>query len=182
MKVQKNEHGQTGVLPRGLNRAAAASKTSVKARSIGGRLRASLRCGDEGQAVVEFAVVLPLLLLLMTGIFWFGIALYNFQQLSAAVSQGVVALAEGQNTGINPCVPAVTVVTTDTLGMLPNNNSLSVTVYENGSVVTAASCPTTLASGTPVSMQATYQYPLPIVGMSFANCCTLSTTQTLTTP
>jgi Flp pilus assembly protein TadG len=182
MKIAGDLHRQVVALRRYLPRFAAASRTSVKARSIGGRLRASFRGGDEGQALVEFAVVLPLLLLLMTGVFWFGIALYNYQQMCAAVSQGVVALAEGQNIGTNPCTNAVTIVTTDTQGMIPNNNSLSVTIYEGGSAIAAASCATTLPSGTQVEMLATYQYTLPIVGASFTNCCTLATAEILTTP
>jgi Flp pilus assembly protein TadG len=153
----------------------------MKVRLIDGRLCA-FRCGDEGQALVEFAVVLPMLLLIITGVFWIGFACFDYQQLCAAVNQGIVALAEGQNTGINPCTNAVTIVTTDTQGLIPSNNSLIVTTYENGAAITPALCPTTLASGTKISLQATYQYPLPIFGMSFANCCTLSTTQTLTTP
>jgi Flp pilus assembly protein TadG len=144
---------------------------------------ACLNSDGEGQALIECAVVLPVLLLLISGIFWAGIAFYNFQQLCAAVSQGVVALAEGQNTGINPCTNAVSVVTTDTKGLIPYNSSnLSITTYEDGSVIDAASCPTTLASGTPVSLKATYHYAFPFIGTSLTNCCTLSTIQTLTTP
>lgn len=158
-----------------------ASKT-VSVRSIRGRICACLCRSDKGQALVEFAVMMPLLLLIITGVFWAGLACVNYQQLCAAVGQGAVALAEGQNTGINPCTNAVTIVTTDAQGMIPNNHSLSVTVYENGSAITPSSCPTTLASGTTLSLQATYQYPLPIFGMSFGNCCTMSNSQTMTTP
>jgi Flp pilus assembly protein TadG len=154
----------------------------VKAPSIGGRLCACLRSGGRGQSLVEFAFMLPLLLMVITGIFWLGIAIYNYQQLCAAVSQGVVALAEGQNTGTNPCSNAVSIVTTDTQGMIPNSNSLSVTIYEDGTAVAPASCLTSLTTGTPVSVQATYQYTLPIVGTSFTDCCTLSSTQYLSTP
>lgn len=155
---------------------------AVSVRSLRGWICARLCQGDKGQALVEFAVVLPMLLLVITGVFWVGFACVNYQQMCAAVSQGAVALAEGQNTGINPCTNAVSIVTTGTQGMIPNNNSLVVTVYENGTAIAPASCPTTLASGTPVSLQATYQYPLPIVGMNFANCCTMSKTQAQVTP
>lgn len=186
MKKLNELHGQDLASGCGPDCATAHGRANVKTPLPGEPFHVRLRFGDEGQSLVEFAVVVPLLLLVMTGILWFGIALYNYQQMTAAVSQGVVALAEGQNndsdTGTNPCTSAVTVVTTDTQGMIPNNNSLSITVYEDGTAIAPASCPTSLASGIPVSLNATYHYSLPIVGASFSDCCTLSTTQYLTTP
>lgn len=184
MKMLNELLGQGLASGCGLGCAAGSGGASVKNRPPGKWFHVRLGLGDEGQALVEFAFMAPLLLLVMTGILWLGIALYNYQQMTAAVSQGVVALAEGQkvSTSTNPCTSAVTVVTTDTQGMIPNNNSLSITVYEDGTAIAPASCPTSLASGIPVSLNATYHYSLPIVGASFSDCCTLSTTQYLTTP
>jgi len=178
MSMLNNPHGQTMVLPHVLNSNGSPRRASFKAY-----FRAGLLSSGEGQALIECAVILPVLLLLMTGTFWAGIAFFNYQQLCAAVNQGVVALAEGQNTGINPCPPAVTVVTTGAQGLIPYKSSnLTVTTYEDGSAIDPASCPTTLASGTQVSLKATYTYTFPLVGANLINCCTLSTTQYLTTP
>jgi len=54
---------------------------------IGGRQRIS-RAGDAGAAAVEFALVAPLLLLLICGIVDFGRAYATLNQLTASVREG----------------------------------------------------------------------------------------------
>lgn len=49
---------------------------------------ASRRLDSQGGAAVEFALVLPLLLLLLFGIVEFGLALYRFQAVAAAGREG----------------------------------------------------------------------------------------------
>jgi len=44
--------------------------------------------GDEGSALVEFALILPMLMLLTTGMLIFGVAMNNYLQLTNAVSVG----------------------------------------------------------------------------------------------
>jgi Flp pilus assembly protein TadG len=46
------------------------------------------RGGEDGQAFVEFALVLPLLLAIIFAIIGFGDTYWKYQQLSAAVSEG----------------------------------------------------------------------------------------------
>ena len=43
---------------------------------------------DEGQAVVEFAVILPVLLLLLFAILQFGVLFNNYIQVTAAAREG----------------------------------------------------------------------------------------------
>ena len=43
---------------------------------------------ERGQALVEFALVLPILMIILLGTLQFGIAFFQWQQLSAAVSEG----------------------------------------------------------------------------------------------
>ena len=53
--------------------------------NTGMRLR---RKGEQGQAMVEFALVLPLLLVLIVGIVQFGVLFHNYVTLTDAVRAG----------------------------------------------------------------------------------------------
>ena len=182
MNRLSNLRGQARPLLRGCFRAAPACGANQKLRSIAGRLRAFLCFGGWGQSLVETALVLLMMMSLIVGVFWLGISIYDYQQLGAAVTQGVTTLAQGQNMGSNPCPNAVTVVTNDIQNMIGSNGSLSVTIYENGAVVAPGLCPSVLASGTKVGVMATYQYTLPGISMGTASCCTLAISSTQTTP
>ncbi len=56
--------------------------------------------------MVEFAIVLPLLLLLVTGIIQFGLMFNKYITLTDAVRSGARTLALGRGLS-NPCDPAV---------------------------------------------------------------------------
>jgi Flp pilus assembly protein TadG len=165
MKVQKDEHGQTGVLPRGLNRAAGASRTSVKAQSIDGWLRASFRCGDEGQSLLEMAFVLPVLLMLVMGLFWLGLWIAYYQALTQAVGAGGQVLAHDRGNSTNPCADALAAMqAASPLYLNPAN--ITVTVSLNGTSLGGSnnSCPGNAlsdlgtAGGGTVQVRATYTY------------------------
>jgi Flp pilus assembly protein TadG len=65
---------------------------------------------EDGQSLVEFAIVLPVLLMIVTGIIQFG-SLYNkYITLTDAARNGAQTLAIGRGLG-NPCGPAVTQTT-----------------------------------------------------------------------
>jgi Flp pilus assembly protein TadG len=70
-----------------------------------------LRQREEGQALVEFALVVPLLLLILFAIVQFGIMLNTYITVSDAARSGArqLALEQGNN---DPCDPAVQVATT----------------------------------------------------------------------
>ena len=68
------------------------------------RVRARLHFGDEkGGALVEFALVLPVLLLVVTAITTFGIALNNYLQLTEAVGIGGQVLSVSRGNTTDPC-------------------------------------------------------------------------------
>lgn len=70
-------------------------------------MRRCLRCGEDGQSMIEFALCLPPLLILMTGMFAFGIAIANYIQLTNATSSAAMALALGRgNNTLDPCALA----------------------------------------------------------------------------
>jgi len=66
---------------------------------------ASLRTED-GQAAVEFALVLPVLLMLVIGIIQFGLLFNKYITLTDAARSGAQTLALGRNLS-DPCDPAI---------------------------------------------------------------------------
>lgn len=75
------------------------------------RLRAGsmVRC-EKGSAMVEFTLVLPVLLLVVTGIFSFGIVLNNYLELTDAVAVGAQQLAISRSNTTNPCADTAAII------------------------------------------------------------------------
>jgi len=77
-------------------------------------MRKYLRRGEDGSTLIEFALCLPPLMVLMTGMFAFGIAISNYVQLTNATSAAAMQLSisRGQLASPNydPCATAVAVV------------------------------------------------------------------------
>ena len=84
---------------------------------IGERLCAYLHSGDGGQSLVEFALVLPMLLILVFGVCSAGMAMIVYEQLGEAAFAGVQALSDNQGvlvsgSQVDLCAQAYTAVTT----------------------------------------------------------------------
>ncbi|MGA1982986.1 MAG: TadE/TadG family type IV pilus assembly protein [Acidobacteriaceae bacterium] len=138
-------------------------------------MRKSDRRSEDGSSLIEFALCLPPLLLLMTGIFAFGIAVANYVELTNACSAGSMQLAisRGQLSSPNydPCATAVSAVQAAapslTAGSMKFVVVLNGVTYPTGGAPTASlSCTsssnTTGAAGNLVQGQAatvTVQYP-----------------------
>lgn len=81
---------------------------------IAGRRKALVE-RESGQAMVEMALVLPLLLLILTGIISFGIILEQYQVLTITTSDGARAFALSRNqtspalAASDPCAYAATI-------------------------------------------------------------------------
>lgn len=70
---------------------------------------------EEGGALLEFAITLPLLMTVLTGAASFSLAFYSLQQLGNAVSSASQLVAAEQGLITDPCATTVTSVT----GSLP---------------------------------------------------------------
>jgi Flp pilus assembly protein TadG len=147
------------------------------------RLYAHAR-NEPGQAVVEMALVLPILMLILLGIFKFGILYNNYLQLTDATRTGARRLAvdRGQGTTQTPC--------DDATGELANaasslGGTITVTITEDNdpstytntatggtSGTTSTTCPT-LVSGSAAHVEATYPCDLTIFGLTIDPGCTL---------
>jgi Flp pilus assembly protein TadG len=83
------------------------------------------RDGEKGQALVEFALVMPLVLLILFAIIQFGIMLSEYITVTDAARDGAreLALQQGNN---DPCDPAVKIAISD--GSSINLAATSVTI------------------------------------------------------
>jgi Flp pilus assembly protein TadG len=126
---------------------------------------------EEGQAMVEFALVLPVLLIVLLAILKFGLLFENYLTLTDAVRSGARTLAIGRGTA-NACTPATAQVKSSA-GSL-NQTSLVV----NAPTFTSPDSCTSLTSGNAATISATYPCNLSIMGVNFAPGCSLSASAT----
>ena len=82
-------------------------------------LRSTVLAGRErGQALVEFALVLPILILLLVGIFDFGRAVYAFNTVNNAAREGVrLAIVDQNCNAIGQAAPAARILPERRLGV-----------------------------------------------------------------
>jgi len=149
---------------RGFRRNADLQSVPVETRPFSSRVRALLRSGSEGGALIEFAVVAPIMLLLMTCIFTFGVVVINYLNLTEAVDTGsrLLAVSRGQTT--DPCSTAVNAIEQAAPNLTPAK--LTFAFVLNGTAYSGTSCSsastTTGAAGNLIqgkSAQVTVTYP-----------------------
>jgi Flp pilus assembly protein TadG len=120
---------------------------------------------DQGQAVVEFAVILPVLLLILFAILQFGVVFNNYIQVTAAAREGARKAAVSRSLGTSS---AETAATTAAKNAAPGLNQSNITVSFPNSP--------TFAQGSDVSVQVTYPYSISIIGLVVASGNLSSTT------
>jgi Flp pilus assembly protein TadG len=174
-----------------LDRIVALRSKSAQSPAIHARLFTLIRVGDQGSALLELAMVLPILLLIMTGIFTFSIALNNYQMLTYALNQGGTILQElpGMPSAADPCLAAASAV----MGAAPNllssgASGLQLTVQlDNGAAsygpasASTISCPAGsayLVPDTNATITATYSCNLTVFGVNYAPSCKMSASTT----
>ena len=151
------------------------------------RRAAGLR-SEEGGALLEFAVTLPLFLTVITGSASFSLAFYSLQQLGNATSSAAQLVAAEQGLITDPCATTVTSVT----GSLPNWTVSKLTYTETitdssgtahtygptaGSSFSCTGGASQLAPNEPVSVKVSYAYTwLPI--LAFSPSSPLTSTET----
>jgi len=138
--------------------------TSETPGTTRGRFRRLRR--EEGQALVEFALVLPVLLMIVTGITSFGLVFYRYVTLTDAVRVGARTLAL-QRGNANPCTSAAnqTVASAIDVGLTTNKLTFS---YNGTPFYVNSSCSgsgTSWNQGDSVTVQAQIPYSLSIFGV-----------------
>ena len=162
----------------------------ARIRSARTGVGAFLRSGEEGQALVEMWIVLPVFLILLTGVFTFGIAYVNKMTLTTAVSEASQTLAASRSlsTDLDPCDIAWKALTAVATNLNPAQIAMTITFNSgsanSGSPITVGSLSTPgplSCSGNWSTFQATqtetntitavYPCNLAIYGRGFATNC-----------
>ena len=120
---------------------------------------------DRGQAVVEFAVILPVLLLILFAILQFGVVFNNYIQVTAAAREGARKASVSRSLGT---ASAESAATTAAKNAAPGLNQSNITVSFPNSP--------SFAQGSDVSVQVTYPYSISIIGLVVASGNLSSTT------
>ena len=130
-------------------------------------MRRRLR-NERGASAVEFAFIVPLLILLVLGIAEFGHAFQVQGTLSAAAREGVRAMALQ-----NDPVAARAVVRDAASSLNPGVTDAQIKIQLEGSA--AQTCPTTAGAGSQ-SVRLTITYPMPFLTHFFGSGLTLTGT------
>src|SRR5579862_8933759 len=191
---------------RGLDRKEGPAAPGGKAMSIGcgrrkrtlsiGRLvKRALRFGDEdGGALVEFAVALPLFMTVLTGTASFSLAFYTLQQIGNATSGAALRVGAVARTSSDPCAEVVSQVTASLPGLdstkftytaVITNAAGTATTYgpTTGSTFSCTAAgsggtsSTEAGSGEPATVTVSYSYTwLPVVAFSPSSALAASDT------
>lgn len=151
----------------------------MAARCRNGMLLA-VRKDQTAQSLVEFAVILPIFLLVITSMFAFGVAFTNWMVLTDATSLGGRTVSISRGNTLDPCATASTAVA----GAAPGLNTSQITFSSviNGSSYTGTSCnsatTTTGPAGSLVQggyyvLSTTYPCKLTVFGQNLVSNCTL---------
>jgi len=150
--------------------------------------RALQRAANErGAALIEFAVVVPVLLLLVFGMMRFGIAYNNQIILTDSVRDGarMLSVSRGDNTDI--CNKAGLKVRNAAVTLDPTKITMTMLVAGSSNTAAAGALPScngagtsaAFSSGSDVTMTATYPCSLQVMGITFGpSTCRLTSSTT----
>jgi Flp pilus assembly protein TadG len=127
------------------------------------RQKKSGAAGQRGQAMVEFAIIVPILLTVLLGIMQLGVVYNNWVTLTDAARAGARKGAVCR-TGCSPSASAATINAVKASAANLKQSNLGVTVTS------------TWAQGTNVTVQATYPWSVSILGVVVASGTMKATT------
>lgn len=142
----------------------------------GRETRLSVRAGrEEGSAIFEFAMALPMLAALLVGIIEGGTLFYDYVTLADAVAVGARTLATSRGVSA-ACTNAENALTNAATNLVTSN--IAITISFPNTNTYSDSCPGTLYSGDQADVQATYPCNLniPFVGNLWPSCTLTSET------
>lgn len=117
---------------------------------------------ERGQAVTEFAMILPVLLLVLFAIFQFGVIFNNYIQVSAAAREGARKGAVSSQTGNCASVQALVVSSAQNAAPGLNTSNMGVSVSDtctNNVVV----------EGNDITVTVTYPWSVSLLGQVVAS-------------
>jgi Flp pilus assembly protein TadG len=145
---------------------------------------------EEGGALVEFAMVAPIMLMIMMGIIVIGSTMSNYLQLIEATASGARTVAVSRSNTLDPCNTVATAVSSgapllnsaNLTYTLVLNSSLGANVGTYGPTKGSLSCssanytsgaPSYLQQGGSANVTVTYPCNLSIFGTNYWSGCTL---------
>lgn len=120
---------------------------------------------ERGQTIVEFAIVLPVLVLLLLGIAQFGLSFHDYLAITDAARVGARAAAVNRTT--DPCGAATTAI----------QNTVSTTQWST--ISSRITCTAGANVGDPVKVSIAYPYSIGLPGFSASGDLTASATERL---
>lgn len=141
----------------------------------------NVSCGSEdGQSLVEFAVCVPVMLLVVFGMGAFGIALSNNLMLEDATNVGARQLAISRGQTSDPC----STISSSVIAAAPNlvRANLGFTYVINGTTYSGQSCTSAaanMAQGATARVTVTYPCTLNSLQYSFGACTLTASTAEL---
>jgi Flp pilus assembly protein TadG len=133
--------------------------------------------GNEGQTLVEMALLLPLLMLFVTGILSVGFAYSNQQALTQATGIAGQYLASAEGVSTDPCAEVRTAIHNAAPQL--DLTQLNVTLTMNGTSVSTNTCTGNVSNldytgnyGS-VTVYATYPCNIGVFGVDFSSSCKL---------
>jgi len=146
---------------------------------------------EEGNALLEFAWVLPVLFGVLTAAASFSLALYNMQQLSNATSTTVQTIADsrGLTTDTDPCALAASTMATALPKWSPAKFTYTLTITDStstahqygpttGSGFTCSAGAAEQSENYPIALKVSYAYSwIPILGFNTSNWSALTATE-----
>ncbi len=113
---------------------------------------------QDGQAVVEFVVILPVLLLVLVAIYQFGQVFVNYMDVTSAAREGARKAAVSRTAGTCTVVDGLAISSAKAAGSDLSQSSLGVTV--NRTCTNNA-----YAQSSDVTVTASYPYSINIMGV-----------------
>ena len=127
---------------------------------------------DHGVSAIEFAIISPVLITILLGIFQFGTAMNDYLVLTNAAAKGALTIALGRGTAA-PYTTTISAISAAAPNLTPANITTTVTI--NGTACsTDSGCSTALVAGVSAVVKTTYPCNLTVMGVNYApSGCTL---------
>ena len=117
---------------------------------------------ERGQAVTEFAVILPVLLLVLFAIFQFGVIFNNYIQVSAAAREGARKGAVSSQAGSCAAVQSLVV-------SAAQNSAPSLNTSQMGITVSDTCTNNVVVEGNDITVTVTYPWSVSLLGQVVAS-------------
>jgi Flp pilus assembly protein TadG len=143
-------------------RLAKAQQDRIEGSSRCARGLARLLRREDGGPLVEFGFVLPMMMMLMTGIFYLGVGMAIYMQLTNATEMGArqISISRGTTLGSDPCNTASTAFAASAPNLKASNTTYAFVIAGNSYSGTSCTAAALTAASQGQNAQVTVTYPV----------------------